>query len=416
MSFQLSFTAVVFIYMALRRRPESEAPREPPGTRRTASPLRRRVLRELSSLVRLSIATWLGLFPIVAMVFNQVNLVGLPINVVVIPLMSAVLAGGLLLPWLGWIPGMGWLLTFPSLLLSKIAMWSDTLPGSSFAVNAPAWEWVLVFYLFVLLLLLRGMFKPGKFRRYWEMGTALGLIVGLAGLTVSMAPEPPPPRGRIAVLPGQGMGSVVAEAANGDIAVLGIIRRGGLNEAGWLHYRRRAGGTAVVAIGKAEASGYSALEYHYPIGMVTPLVATDASAPNRYEPWTMVPGARDIEYAFGRDGRGRLSWLAVRTGDSSICLVPRIQVPQFSRLVLWKRPGFASRLICAGYSESWPELPPDVLPPGWVAVRGRYRGELPERWFESRPYGVLMLGDALQAFDGEEWRTLGSFNPPGTKK
>lgn len=205
-SFQLSFTAVVFIYIAMNRSPGDNRRAPTPSRHAGESALVARVRRELSSLVSLSIATWLGLYPIIALVFNQVNLVGLPINIVVIPLMSFVLAGGLLLPWLGWIPGAEWVLTLPSRILTWLAVLSDALPGSSFPAHAPSGAWIAIFYLFVAAFMLRGTLAVGTFRRRWEAASALGLAVGLIGVTVSMLSSPPPPAGRIAVLPAGGVG------------------------------------------------------------------------------------------------------------------------------------------------------------------------------------------------------------------
>ncbi|MCC8180601.1 MAG: ComEC/Rec2 family competence protein, partial [Planctomycetes bacterium] len=110
--FQLSFTAVFFIHLS---RPEPIPDPEMEQERRRKkllSPWQRfaRHLRaKVFSLIRLSIYTWIGLFPIIALIFNQINLIGLPINVLVIPWMGAVLAAGLLLPIFGWIPGVSWL-------------------------------------------------------------------------------------------------------------------------------------------------------------------------------------------------------------------------------------------------------------------------------------------------------------------
>ncbi|MDR1744837.1 MAG: ComEC/Rec2 family competence protein [Planctomycetota bacterium] len=323
-SFQLSFTAVVFIYIALRRTPaahgEMKSLRNPLFA---GSPWQQRVRREIQSLVRLSIATWIGLFPIIALVFNQVNLIGLPINIVVIPLMSLVLAGGLLLPWLGWIPGVSWLLTLPSKLLTAIAMACDAIPGSSFAAHAPSLEWTLIFYLFVALFMLRPLFSPPSFRAWWTTATLAGLTVCCIGLIAGMTSRPAPRDGRIAVLPGRGMGTMIVETPGGGIGILGEIRRGGLNEAEWLHYLRRSGDAALLAVGRPARGAFDALGHHYDVSGTTVLPPTKKDEAGSVAPWTPLPGAEGVEYSYWRDARGRVSWLSARTADKTATIMAR---------------------------------------------------------------------------------------------
>ncbi len=402
-SFQLSFTAVVFIHLALRRAPERDRP-ERSRPKDAASRLRRRVAGEVASLVRLSIFTWLGLFPIIAVVFHQVNLIGLPINVVVIPLMALVLGGGLLLPWLGWLPGAAWLLLLPSRLLVAVAFWADELPFSSFPANAPATAWIIVFYLCVCLLLLDGMLEPGRFKFRWRLGAGIGALAAVAGMVFSMAPAPPPAEGRLALLPGRGFGVIAVESGEGGVALLGDLSRNGLTEADWLHQVRRAGGVGVLSLGKKSAGDLAALAYHYPLAAFTAIPNVDAK--DKVAAWRPVPGAPGVEYAVSRDGKGKVVWLAARTGGGSVCVASEMSERQLAWRLERGIPGSKADLLVIGLGAKDAKLPPNPAPRGMVGVFGRHSGALPVNWFERGGFGALVLDGGLRGYDGECWRAI----------
>ncbi len=447
-SFQLSFTAVVFIFAAMHPTRDGSAgvsredPSEFPGRLRNRRPWwLRKAFGEIDSLARLNVATWLGLFPIIAVVFNQVNPMGLPINMVVIPAMAAVLAGGLLLPWLGWLPGLGWLLTAPCRGLEELALWSDRLPYSSFPVHPPGAGWVAVFYLFVFLFLIRGMI-PREKRGRWALAALGGVAFGLAAIGVEMTrAAPPPATGRLTLLPGGGMGTLVAEAPDGSIAVLGELRRGGIGEATWLHHLRRSGKVGLVALADAhlpERKHYLAedgkenpeadepaagkalaadLAYHYPLASALTLPG-DRTRPGEVAGWLTVPQAEGVHYAYGRDGQGRVVWLSVRAGAVSAALARDggwAELPKWldradGRLdagllaLTWRGKSSGGGPVAAG------------LPFRRVAVSGFGGENYPDGWFDRRRYGALVERDGLRVFDGAKWVRLDfvSLPPPPT--
>lgn len=405
-SFQLSFTAVVFIYMAMRRLPDTEPERRTPDPRYNAV-WRRRTVRKIVSLTWLSIATWVGLFPIIALVFQQVNLAGLPINIIVIPWMSVVLAGGLLMPLVGWIPGVGWLLAAPSHALTWFAGVVDAVPGSSFAAHAPAKSWIFVFYLFAALWMMRPMVPIGRIRRRWDFFALCGILVGAGGIVFTMRSYAPPASGRIAMLPGAGLGIVAAEAPDGSIAVFGKPRRGGMNEAAWLHYLHRGGKAAIVSVGKMERGDLSAFAWRYPIAELTVLKNIEKADANAGSGWLETPGAPGIDYAVWRDERGRLIWLSVRAGDKCLTTIPRISVNRFAGLLAERIAGYDAGLFSLSFYDSSPEWHIAAESPVPAAVRGR----LPEgggaAFFRKTDYGVLLLDEGVKAFDGVEWRDIG---------
>lgn len=403
-SFQLSFTAVVFIYIALRRAPIRDAGSDP--RHRFESPRLRWLRRELWSLTRLSAATSLGLFPIIAIVFHQVNVIGLVINIVVIPLMSFVLAGGLLLPWLGWIPGAGWALTLLARLIVWLAKFCDELPGSSFAAHGPSLVWVLVFYAFVAVAMMRLMVADGHARRRVTLFAIAGAGVAFVGMAYSMGSRPAPEAGRIALLPGRSMGSVVVEAANGNIAVFGEIRRGGVTEAEWLHYLHRGGDVAVVAVGKETPEALGELAYHCRFVGATFVPPTRKAEAGAVVGWTAAPGAEGVEYAYRRDKRGRLFWLSVRTGGKSATVISRIGVSAFAALAGEGAAGGDADVVSLGFGDGAPVMPEGFVPKGVVGVRGRMPGNASGRFFRRRDYGAIVVDAGVSGFDGSGWVSI----------
>lgn len=323
--FQLSFTAVVFIDIALRAgRGKSEDPEE--FYARLELPVARRFLLRLRaaivSLTRLSVSTSAGLYPIVAAVFHQVNLIGLPINIVVIPMMGAVLAGGLLLPVLGAIPGAAALLTLPSEALTRIAFAADAVPYSSFSVHSPSGWWIAAFYICVFCCLLHRMIISPAARRRWAGGCAAAAVLALAGMTAGMTSLPPPAEPRLAHLPGSGFGVVSAEMPDGAIALIGRIRRQGLNETAWLHHLRRSGPVSLVTIGRGKRDTLDALEFHYRPVAEENFPLTRKRGANAPPVWTPVPAVPGVEFALMRNSRGRAVRLLVRAGGKMITATP----------------------------------------------------------------------------------------------
>lgn len=409
LSFQLSFLAVVFIYMTLRSTPAPDQERLTPDPQYNAV-FRRRLLRETYSLLRLSVATWIGLFPLIAYAFKQVNPAGLPINVIVIPFLSLVLAGGVLVPWLGWIPGAGWILTLPARGLTWMAEGMDWLPGSSFPVHPPGLGWILVFYAVVGAWMMGPVITQVRLRLRWRKFCRYAFIVCLLGVIASMRTVSPPGEGRIALLPGAGFGVVSAEAPNGEIALIGALRGGGLNEAMWLHSVHRRGKTVVLSTGNVSIDSLSALSWHYPLSEVTTIPATRKADALNVVPWAPVPGTSEIEYAYARNSSGRMDWLAVRTGKRMVTVASRMSVENFVTRIEGAFPGSNAQLYTISFSGSEYTFPEKFSVSGWVAVKGRLPNiPLPGMFRRSR-FGVVRLDDTLAGYDGQAWRIIALSN------
>ncbi len=367
--FQLSFTAVVFIDIALS------------GWGRAKGFFVSRFREQLDSLVRLSVATSVGLFPIVATVFHQANPVGIPLNIVVVPMMGAVLVGGLLLPVLAWIPGAAFLLTLPADALALCARAADALPYSSFAVQSPPGWWVFAFYAFVFLSLLSRMLADGTARRRVLGFSLAGIAVAFAGMAAGMAPSPPPAESRLALLPGgAGLGVVSAETPGGGIALVGELRRQGMDEAEWLHFLRRSGETALVSFGRGRRDTLDSLAFQYPVAAQSNHPLTRRRDAGASPAWAAVPGAEGVEYAFLRNARGRAVALFVRCGGKVIATASRLAPEDAAAAAaFWRESGGGTAEAGRG-----------IFVPG---ARG----------------AALFDGEGLRVYDGREWR----FPEPG---
>lgn len=402
-SFQLSFIAMVFIFLSLRR-PDAAVRLSARAAARRPPSWRTKFARELDSLVRLSIYTWVGMFPIIALVFNQINLIGLPINVVVIPISSIVLVGGLLLPWLGWLPGAAWILRLPMRAMAWLAFRADAVPYSSIPSHSPGMGWTVLFYCFIFLFAVRGMVSAPRPRRIWSIAASAGIAAALVGLVASLASLPPPKGGRLAALPAWAPGVIVAESEQGGIAVIGRVGRTGLREAGWLHHLRRGGEIGVVSVG-GQASGdpLSALRYHYDIAgaIEVPLVDKGVLAAPR---WLPVRGAPGVEYALDRDGGGRVVWLAARVDGKSVCVASRFPPRRLETRLDDGTPGFDADLMTFGLSGTVGDPPLRRMPRGLVGLAGTRAERLPETWFRRSRFGALVVADGgVEGFAGGGW-------------
>lgn len=409
-SFQLSFTAVFFIFVAVTgTRAAGDAPEGRAAARRKT--VAAKLWRELVALLRVNIATWFGLFPIIMVVFYQVNPVGLLINMPVIPLMSLVLAGGLVLPWLGWIPGVAFVLTLPGELLLLLAKWADRLPYSSFSAHAPGWTWFVLFYAFFVLLLFGRLVRNRRRRLWWSRICRAAIAAVTVGLAVSARSLPPPETGRLALLPGWNLDVAVVEDAKGNIAVIGNPSRDGLREAGWLHSLRRSGTVTVIRTeGDADGAGYPALAYHSGIRRILTLSAQsgDGKLKAGSRRWLPLPEMEGVEISVSRDRSGRIVWLAIRASGGTVCNAGQLTPRQLDLRLREAIPGSDADFLAVGLRRD-AELP--AAGAGRErqvrAVRRGKERELPFGWINRDLYGaVVVAGGAVKGYDGKEWVVL----------
>ncbi len=193
-------------------------------------------------LTLMSMTAFAGVWGLMAWAFPQISFSGLLVNIVVIPLMTFSLAGGLLLPFADLLPASlemaaAWLLGLPTdamLWIAKKGMW---LPGGGVLVYQPPW-WLLCghyalggLFLARNVLPSRGLWRWGR-RTLWA---AFALSAG-ALAWYCLGSEARPERS-VVVLPGTSDSVVLFDGAGG-VTVAGDLQHGGQDVLGYLRYRR----------------------------------------------------------------------------------------------------------------------------------------------------------------------------------
>lgn len=393
LGFQLSFAAVFFIGVCWR---EFGRHFRPLGRAGGKGGFPSRIRRDLLQLLLMSAAAWFGNFPIVAGIFNQVNLIGLFLNLLVIPLMSLVLAGGLLSPWLFWLPYGNDVAAIPTMALAWLVRLAEQVPWAYLPVAPPASGWVAAYYFVFAAWAARKLF-PEIWRRAAGRMLLLFLALSMAGISWSMTALPPPPGGRLSLLP-TGKGDVlVAESSDGAIVIAGYFSKDGRDEARWLHYLRR--NHPVVAL-SADGGRLSVLNVNQGVSRII-----DMSAKGREtNGWQPVPGAPDIKWAGGTDDQGRPSWWALAV-DGKTAAAAAMSAARFKVINGLHLDGFESSMFSWSPRGRIPgELPARKMPTG---LAGRKRPAYPPEWFWRSGFGALLdVGGGWSGYNGTEWKKL----------
>lgn len=113
--------------------------------------------RGLKGILVMTLSAYIFTAPILIYNFGQISLVGILANLLIVPLLSPVMAGGFLFALAGivWQP-LGWLLSWPSwLLLSyiiKLVEWFSSTPFAALTFQNVHWVWLFAAYLVISLI------------------------------------------------------------------------------------------------------------------------------------------------------------------------------------------------------------------------------------------------------------------------
>ncbi len=446
LGFQLSFTAVIFISCGFHEaarwiphrneRPSTVDPgsgasgwwqglRPHPGARR-------RFTDSLRALLLLSLSAWLGVAPLVAHAFHLVSPVGILINVAVLPLMSLVLAAGILAQTLAWLPEAiaavaAGVLGLPAHVLLWIAETGEGVPLGWMTTPPPeAWAAGLYYAGFALLFTRSVFVRVQPAGRGWIAGAAALLILsGTGWMLVSVRPSGPPATPRVTLLPGPRGETAIVESPSGGIAVIGRLPRRGLDAARYLRYRRRPGPDLIVHVTAAPGpESIAALLESGSRPAVAWLPETAGSDSGRGESpdsrprvpeaawgWRRLSeGAEPLRMAVSRDREGALAWWAIRTETGPTVTVsdplwPEQLAYRFGHGV----PGTYADLLVLHVRGRLSAASLGRDGGGWIALAGgRIEGAATvnrERW------GALVLEGTgpsrrLMGYDGTAWRTI----------
>lgn len=251
LGFQLSFVAVLFIACLgkeLGLSPlDSKMTGGGPEVERGTSWLRQGgylFLRRMWDLTVLSIVAWLGVMPLIAIAFGQISLAGLVANIIILPLMLPVIAGGLFLSVTSGFMApydvqVAKVVGFPVEVLLKFVDFMNQFSWASLPVALPSPCWLGCYYLGFGFFILRRAIASRRLSRI-ILATSLAMVgVSGIGMALDMRPQPPPPQTRISLLPGGKTETVVIERSNGEVVIVGPLARRGKDVATFLGRRGR---------------------------------------------------------------------------------------------------------------------------------------------------------------------------------
>lgn len=169
-----------------------------------------------------SAVVWLITLPLVLTRFHLIPLIGLLLNVGLVPLSVPTLATGGLALGLAWLwPPLalpaGWACARLLDLTERLVRWGATVPGGHRFAAGPGEAWTLVVYGLLALVALAGTLGP------WSRRLGRGLLAGWVALGVVLAVWPPPP-----AVP-------TAEVLAVDHGLCVLIRSPGGGTGGWLY-------------------------------------------------------------------------------------------------------------------------------------------------------------------------------------
>ena len=130
-----------------------------------------------------SVAVWLVAMPLVMYAFHIVSPIAIPMSFAVWPLITIAMWSGFFMVLVGWlVPAVGslcgsicdWSLNG----LEALVKWAESIPLGHFWMPGPAWWWVVVFYVGVVIAMLWGRrLAP---RRWQLAAVAAWILIGLA--------------------------------------------------------------------------------------------------------------------------------------------------------------------------------------------------------------------------------------------
>ncbi len=420
LGFRLSFVAVLFISRIAaegeRLLPTIRHPSTSAATR--WSTWWRRVAAGGVGLGMISAAGWLGVMPLTALAYQEVAPLGLITNILALPLMSLVLAGGIALQLGAFLPQtlalpVAWVAVSPTRVMLHLASWGAVLPGGGMAVYPPpAWLVGSYYVAFGLLFLRPALKAPLQRRRLTRAMTLLLVLIGLAMFYAMRASSPP--RASITLLPARGEEIAILENDAGRIAVIGPLERGGADVAKYLRRHDRDRVDCVI-----QTRGDTELRRLRDAVQVDRIVSMDPErAPEETDAyrWRDLPGVDGASWYLSRDSDGRVVWLAFRCAGMS-CLVTRwCWRGQFEYRMEKSGNGADAPLALLRIRKAGDErAAAKTLSAPWVFLGHAVPETGNVRGYERDRYGALRLTringlTRLRAYDGEDWLALPRLN------
>ncbi len=111
-----------------------------------------------------SLAAWIAIMPLIAYYFHIVTPLTVLLNIIVFPLVWFILVGGFIILIVGLafpvlVAPFAWLISYSAISLENLILLFSTNFRTFFYTSGPPWIWILIYYLIVILFILRERFK-----------------------------------------------------------------------------------------------------------------------------------------------------------------------------------------------------------------------------------------------------------------
>ncbi len=129
-----------------------------------------------------SLAAWIAIMPLIAYYFHIVTPLTALLNIIVFPLVWFILVGGFIILIVGLafpvlVAPFAWLISYSAISLENLILLFSTNFRTFFYTSGPPWIWILIYYLIVILFILRERFKI-------KMVHVLIVILGISNIFI----------------------------------------------------------------------------------------------------------------------------------------------------------------------------------------------------------------------------------------
>ena len=111
-----------------------------------------------------SLAAWIAIMPLIAYYFHIITPLTVLLNIIVFPLIWLILVGGFVVLIVGLafpilVAPFAWLISYSEIALENLIMLFSTSFRTFFYTSGPSWIWILIYYLIVILFILKEKLK-----------------------------------------------------------------------------------------------------------------------------------------------------------------------------------------------------------------------------------------------------------------
>jgi competence protein ComEC len=111
-----------------------------------------------------SMGAWIAVMPLIAYYFHIVTPFNVLLNIIIFPLIWLILVGGFIVLIVGLVfpvlaTPFAWIISYSEIALENLVLFFSTNLKTFFYTSTPLWTWIVIYYLIVILFILRDRFK-----------------------------------------------------------------------------------------------------------------------------------------------------------------------------------------------------------------------------------------------------------------